>query len=107
MTRRWRLFPKYALLIIALVTGMLLASGAIGIWFSYRENQDHLVALQEEKAQGEAWLFPAATADAMSKLDPREPFVVEFLFGDGSAARATFEAGDFAAGRAFIAMGSL
>ena len=54
MTRRWRLFPKYALLIIALVTGMLLASGAIGIWFSYRENQDHLIALQEEKAQGAA-----------------------------------------------------
>ena len=67
---------------------------------------DHAL-LQPEKTQGEAWLFPAATADAMSKLDPREPFVVEFLFGDGSVARATFEAGDFAAGRAFIAMGSL
>jgi hypothetical protein len=63
--------------------------------------------LQDEKTQGEAWLFPADTADAMSRLDPREPFVVEFLFGDGSAARATFEAGDFAAGRAFISMGSL
>ena len=54
MTRRWRLFPKYALLIIALVTVMLLASGAVGIYFSYRENQDHLVALQDEKAQGAA-----------------------------------------------------
>ncbi|MEO6410619.1 MAG: cache domain-containing protein, partial [Burkholderiaceae bacterium] len=54
MTRRWRLFPKYALLIIALVTGMLLASGAVGIYFSYRENQDHLIALQVEKAQGAA-----------------------------------------------------
>ena len=54
MTRRWLLFPKYALLIIALVTGMLLASGAVGIYFSYRENQDHLVALQDEKAQGAA-----------------------------------------------------
>ena len=54
MTRRWRLFPKYALLIIALVAGMLLASGAVGVWFSYQENQDHLVALQEEKAVGAA-----------------------------------------------------
>ena len=54
MTRRWRLFPKYALLIIALVAGMLLASGAVGIWFSYQENQDHLVALQDEKANGAA-----------------------------------------------------
>ena len=54
MTRRWRLFPKYALLIIALVAGMLLASGAVGIWFSYQENQNHLVALQDEKASGAA-----------------------------------------------------
>ncbi len=54
MTRRWRLFPKYALLIIALVTGMTLASGAVGVYFSYRENQDHLIALQDEKAQGAA-----------------------------------------------------
>ena len=54
MTRRWRLFPKYALLIIALVTAMVLASGAVGIYFSHRENQDHLVALQDEKAQGAA-----------------------------------------------------
>jgi len=63
--------------------------------------------LQPEKTQGDAWLFPADTADALSKLDPREPFAVDFLFSDGSIARATFEAGDFAAGRAFIAMGSL
>ncbi|HEY9067261.1 MAG TPA: GAF domain-containing protein, partial [Burkholderiaceae bacterium] len=54
MMRRWRLFPKYALLIIALVAGMGLASGAVGIYFSHRENQDHLVALQREKAHGAA-----------------------------------------------------
>jgi len=30
MTRRWRLFPKYALLIITLVGAMLITSGAIG-----------------------------------------------------------------------------
>jgi hypothetical protein len=63
--------------------------------------------LQPEKTQGEAWIFPADTADALARLDPREPFAVEFMFSDGSVARATFEAGDFAAGRAFIAMGSL
>ncbi|MEO7334991.1 MAG: ATP-binding protein [Caldimonas sp.] len=52
--RRWRLFPTYALLIIALVGGMLVASGAIGIYFSYRETEAHLVALQVEKAQSAA-----------------------------------------------------
>ncbi len=54
MIRRWRLFPKYALLIITLVGGMLIASGAIGIYFSYRETEAHLVALQAEKAQSAA-----------------------------------------------------
>ncbi|HKX42111.1 MAG TPA: cache domain-containing protein, partial [Burkholderiaceae bacterium] len=54
MKRRWKLFPKYALLIIALVTVMVLASGAVSIYFSHRENQNHLVALQDEKAQGAA-----------------------------------------------------
>ena len=63
--------------------------------------------LSAERSEGQAWAFPAAAADALAALDPREPFVVEFLFRDDSVARATFEAGDFAAGRAFIGMGSL
>ena len=54
MTLRWRLFPKYGTLIIALVGGMLVASGGISLYFSYRENQEHLVALQHEKAQAAA-----------------------------------------------------
>jgi signal transduction histidine kinase len=54
MTRRWRLFPKYALLIITLVGSMLFASGAIGLYSSWRETKDHLVALQEEKAKNAA-----------------------------------------------------
>ncbi len=54
MTRRWRLFPKYALLIITLVGGMLVVSGAIGIYFSWRETEAHLVALQDEKAESAA-----------------------------------------------------
>ena len=52
-------------------------------------------------------MFPVAAANALAGLDPREPFVIEFLFRDDSVARATFEAGDFAAARAFIGMGSL
>ena len=50
MTRRWRLFPKYALLIITLVGSMLVASGAIGLYFSWRETLSNLDALQNEKA---------------------------------------------------------
>ena len=54
MTLRWRLFPKYATLIIALVGGMLVASAGISLYFSYRENREHLVTLQTEKAQAAA-----------------------------------------------------
>lgn len=60
--------------------------------------------LADGRTQGEVWTFPDAAADALERLDPRERFVVEFLFRDGSAAVAVFEAGDFGAGRAFAAM---
>ena len=63
--------------------------------------------LAGERRTGEAWRFPAAVADALERLDPRETFAVEFHFRDGSVATAKFEAGDFTAGRAFLAMGML
>ncbi len=47
---RGRLFRKYFLLILALVCGALLISGAIGIYFSYQENKVALASLQREKA---------------------------------------------------------
>ncbi|WGM30223.1 hypothetical protein [Brevundimonas sp. NIBR11] len=59
------------------------------------------------RTQGETWTFPTTGGDRLSRLDPREPFLIEFLFRDGSVATATFEAGDFAAGRAFVAMGTV
>ena len=61
--------------------------------------------LPEGREAAQTWTFPAAAADALSGLDPREVFTVEFVFRDGSATRSVFEAGDFAAGRAFLAMG--
>ena len=56
---------------------------------------------------GEAWRFPAAAGEALAQLDPREEFTIEFVFRDDSVARARFEAGDFVAARAFLAMGAL
>lgn len=63
--------------------------------------------LFEGRTTGEMWRFPEAAAAALERLDPREPFAVEFVFRDDSIARATFEAGDFAAGRAFLMMGAM
>ncbi len=91
MIRRWRLFPKYATLIIALVASMLIASGAIGLYFSYRENQDHLLALQEEKANGAATRIEQYVLDIQQQLswtalprvdagaDPLEARRIEYL----------------------------
>ena len=57
MTPRGRLFRKYVIIFAGLVSGALLASGAIEIYFSYHENRAALVALQREKALGVASLI--------------------------------------------------
>lgn len=75
-------------------------------WAAGTQTADRTL-LSEGRADGQAWLFPAEAAHALSRLDPREVFTVEFVFRDGSIARSTFEAGDFAAGRAFLAMGQV
>ncbi|MFN0074048.1 MAG: ATP-binding protein [Chloroflexota bacterium] len=49
-----RLFRKYVLLIVLLVSGALIASGLIELYFSYRENETALARLQQEKALGAA-----------------------------------------------------
>ena len=54
VTRRGRLFRKYVTVIVALVGGALLASGLVGIYFSYQESKGALIALQREKALGAA-----------------------------------------------------
>lgn len=59
------------------------------------------------KTEGQVWRFPAGVAAALDRLDPREPFAVEFVFSDDSVARAVFEVGDFAAGQAFLELGAL
>ena len=54
MRRHGRLSRKYLVILVGLVTGALLASGAVQLYSSYNENQAALVALQREKAGGAA-----------------------------------------------------
>ena len=49
-THRGRLFRKYLLLILSLVTLVLLVSSSINLYFSYQENKAALASLQYEKA---------------------------------------------------------
>jgi hypothetical protein len=64
------------------------------------------LATKELLAEGAGWAFrfPAAAAEALSGLDPRESVAVEFVFDAGreSVRTAYVEVGDFAAGRAFL-----
>ena len=54
MRARGRLFRKYVVIIVVLVSGALLTSGAIEIYFSYQENKAALIGIQREKAIGAA-----------------------------------------------------
>ena len=54
MKPRGRLFRKYVVIIVMLVSGALLTSGAIELWFSYEENKAALIGVQREKAIGAA-----------------------------------------------------
>ncbi|MBC7704252.1 MAG: cache domain-containing protein, partial [Rhodoferax sp.] len=51
---RGRLFRKYLLLLLSLVTLVLLVSSGINLYFSYQENRAALASLQREKAIGAA-----------------------------------------------------
>jgi class 3 adenylate cyclase/HAMP domain-containing protein len=51
---RSHLFRKYAVLFVALVSGALLVSGLVDLYFSYRESKAALVRLQREKAEAAA-----------------------------------------------------
>ena len=54
MRARGRLFRKYVVIIVVLVSGALLTSGAIELYFSYQENKVALIGVQREKAIGAA-----------------------------------------------------
>ena len=60
---RGRLFRKYVVLFAILVSGALLTSGLVELYFSYRENLAALVALQREQAAGAAARIEAFVRD--------------------------------------------
>jgi signal transduction histidine kinase len=60
---RGRLFRKYVVLFALLVSGALLTSGLVELYFSYRENLAALVALQREQAAGAAARIEAFVRD--------------------------------------------
>ena len=53
-SKRRRLFRKYVVIVVVLVTGAVVTSGAIEAYFAYRDNRASLVQIQREKASAAA-----------------------------------------------------
>ena len=64
--RRGKLFRKYVVPFVAVVTAALVAKALIEVYFSYLENKAALVALQQEKAQAAAGLVEAEDAGELT-----------------------------------------
>src|SRR5512145_1733349 len=89
--RRAGLFQKYFAFIVLLVSAGLVASGAIGLYFSYQETRNSLVSLQREKALTAAVRIEQFLRDIESQLgwttlpllvgtqDPMEARRLDFL----------------------------
>jgi signal transduction histidine kinase len=70
-SKRRRLFRKYVVIVVGLVTGAVVSSGAVEAYFAFRDNEASLVQIQREKAS-------AATAAI-------EQFIVELERDVGTA----------------------
>ena len=53
-TRRGRLFRKYLVIFVVVVSGALLTSGLVEAYFVYQENQAAVIRLQRERAAAAA-----------------------------------------------------
>src|SRR5262245_47557111 len=79
---RRRLFWKYVVVIVALVTAVLIASAAVELWFSYRESQDAIVALQQEKAGAAA----TRIENSIREIERQMGWTTQPLLASGGAA---------------------
>src|SRR5881409_1620573 len=53
-SKRRRLFRKYVVIVVSLVTGAVVTSGAVEAYFAFRDNEASLVQIQREKASAAA-----------------------------------------------------
>lgn len=85
---RYRLFWKYATYFVVLVSGALLASGLLGLYFSYDDTRAAVVALQREKALGVAYRIE----QFISEIEHRIAWIDQpRVDGRESDGRGTFE----------------
>jgi len=67
--RRGRLFRKYTIVFVSLVAGLLLASGFVETYFSFRQNQDAWLRLERAEARPAAASIRQSLASAEMQLE--------------------------------------
>ena len=87
MKPRGRLFWKYVILFVALVSGALLTSGLLEIYFSYQENKATLVSLQREKALAAASRIEQFIREIESQIGWTTHAFLDTLTGAGTQRR--------------------
>src|SRR4051794_6618717 len=68
-TRQGQLFRKYVVVFVVLVSGALLTSGLVEIYFSYQEQRAALGQIQREKASGAASRIEQSLPDVERQVD--------------------------------------
>jgi hypothetical protein len=79
---RGKLFRKYVVLFVTLVTGVMLASGLMEIYFSYQENKAALVRIQREKALAAAFKIGQFAEEIKRQISWLEPSSWSVLTAD-------------------------
>ena len=80
-----RLFRKYLLLILSLVTGAMLTSGAFWIWSSHQDNKAALASLQHEKALAAAARIEQYISGIEQQLIPEAASPAHPTYSDSQA----------------------
>src|SRR5262249_14444356 len=88
-TGRDRMFRKYVVVFLLLVGGVLLASGAIDLYFSYQETKAALVRTEHEQAVAAA----ARIELFVRNIERLIRWTVQTAFDDPTAAREPREIG--------------
>ena len=79
---RGRLFRKYVVVFLLLVGGVLLASSAIDLYFSYQETKDALVRVEYEQARAAATRIEQFVKD----IERQVRWTTQSAFDDPAAA---------------------
>src|SRR5262249_2035782 len=66
---RWRLFRKYVTVLVVLIGGALVTSGALDLYFWYREERSALTRLQQHKATAAAAKIASFVNDTRRQLE--------------------------------------